>query len=80
MEDIKVFQIMATTEALRSASRGGDDPQLGKALRAMAGDIAREKLTEYSMTACDLLDLLPQAFRNYATECSWTKPMEDARD
>ena len=54
--------------------------QIAVHLHAMAGDIAKEKLTEYSMTARDILDLLPQAFANYAAECSRTAHAEDARD
>ncbi len=54
--------------------------QLAVYLHATAGDIAREELTEYSMTACDILDLLPQAFVNYATECSHITRVEDSRD
>lgn len=41
--------------------------QLAVYLHALAGDIAREKLTEYSMTARDMLDLLPQAFAHHAS-------------
>ncbi len=40
MENIKVYGISATTDALGVASRGGDDPQLNEPLRAMANDIA----------------------------------------
>ena len=41
--------------------------QLAVYLHALAGDIAREKLTEYSMTARDMLDLLPQAFAHHVS-------------
>ncbi len=40
-------------------------------LHGLAGDVAKCNLTEYAMTAHDILDLLPQAFAKHATgECA----------
>jgi len=42
---------------------------LGVYLHGLAGDLAAEKLTQESLTARDLIDFMPEAFKRYLTAC-----------
>ncbi len=55
------------TAGLRGQGLGDfDAARLAVYLHGLAGDAAKSNLTEYSMTARDILDLLPQAFAKHA--------------